>query len=314
MQSKITFTDDPVLPEGNVYVLTDENVARLYPFVGRRRGYTVKAGEDSKRLETLADIARDMLNKGCDRETLFVAVGGGVVGDLGGFVAATYMRGLKWVNYPTTLLAQVDSSVGGKTAVDLDGYKNIIGAFWLPEEVVVSHGWLATLPEREMLCGEGEIFKTALIAPEVRKNYETGSITRQLIRSCIEFKQSIVEADFRESGLRKALNVGHTLGHALEREDGHRRSHGEYVIMGIALESFLFRTMINAEFYSYIQHTAAKLTEVIPFDPVRIAAAAASDKKNSGGLISIIVTQDEGVYHEEKTTVDFIAEGLKEWK
>ena len=200
MQSKITFTDSVVLPEGNVYVLTDENVARLYPFVTGQRGFVIEPGEDAKTLRSVGRIARDMLEKGCDRGTTFVTVGGGVVGDLGGFVAATYMRGLKWINVPTTLLAQVDSSVGGKTAVDLDGYKNIVGAFWLPEEVIVSPMWLDTLPPREKLCGEGEIFKTSLIDAGVYGMYEPGHITPELIRACIRFKEGVVRDDFRETG------------------------------------------------------------------------------------------------------------------
>ncbi len=314
MQSKITFTDSVVLPEGNVYVLTDENVARLYPFVTGRRGFVIEPGEDAKTLPSVGRIARDMLEKGCDRGTTFVTVGGGVVGDLGGFVAATYMRGLKWINVPTTLLAQVDSSVGGKTAVDLDGYKNIVGAFWLPEEVIVSPMWLDTLPPREKLCGEGEIFKTSLIDAGVYGMYEPGHITPELIRACIRFKEGVVRDDFRETGRRKILNAGHTLGHALEKEDNHALSHGEYVIMGLALESFLFRDKIRPAFYEHIRSVADRLAPVIPFSPAAVAAAALSDKKNAGGLVSVIVTQDAGVCVEEKVTAERIIEGLSAWK
>lgn len=314
MQSKITFTDTVTWPTDNAYILTDSHVARLYPFVTAGRGYTVPAGEDAKRLEVLADIVRDMLRTGCDRHTVLVTVGGGVVGDLGGFAAACYMRGIRWINVPTTLLAQVDSSVGGKTAVDLDGYKNVIGAFYLPEEVIIAPFWLDTLPEREKQCGEGEIFKTSLIAPEVYGLYRPGKVTPELIRACVRFKEYVVTEDFKESGLRKILNVGHTLGHALEKEDEHRRSHGEYVAMGIALESFLFRDRIEPSFYAHIQATARALAPVIPFDPAAIASVAKADKKNTQGCISFIVTTAPGQYHEETLTAEAVTAGLQLWK
>lgn len=314
MQSKITFTDTITLPDGNVYVLTDSNVARLYPFVTERRGYVVPAGEDAKRLDVLADISRDMLKKGCNRRTTMVTVGGGVVGDLGGFTAACYMRGIRWINIPTTLLAQVDSSVGGKTAVDLDGYKNVIGAFYLPEEVILADFWLDTLPQRERVCGEGEIFKTSLLDKTVFDLYKPGVVTPALIRACVAFKERVVTQDFKETGLRKILNVGHTIGHALEKEDNHRLSHGAYVIMGIALESYLFRESIDPAFYRHIQSTAANLAPVIPFDADKIAVAARSDKKNADADISIIVPTGLGEYREEHVSSDWLAAGLKTWK
>lgn len=313
MQSKITFTDKITLPDGNVYVLTDSNVARLYPFVTERRGYVVPAGEDSKRLEVLADISRDMLAKGCNRQTTMVTVGGGVVGDLGGFTAACYMRGIRWINIPTTLLAQVDSSVGGKTAVDLDGYKNVIGSFYLPEEVILANFWLQTLPPRELVCGEGEIFKTSLLDRSVYDLYKPGVVTPELIRACVAFKERVVAQDFKETGLRKVLNVGHTIGHALEKEDNHRLSHGAYVIMGIALESYLFREMIDSEFYKYMQSTAAALAPVIPFNADKIAAAARTDKKNADADVSVIVTVGLGEYREMRISPERLAEGLKTW-
>lgn len=303
-----------VLAADNIYVITDANMARLYPFVTEPRGAVVPAGEDSKSVAVWSGLIADMVRAGCDRKTTVVAVGGGVVGDLAGFVAATFMRGVPWVNIPTTLLAQVDSGVGGKTAVDVDGYKNVAGAFWLPEEVVISPHWLETLPPRERLCGEGEVFKTSLLSRKVHDAYRLGDVDGDTIAACVEYKHAVVTEDFTETGKRKVLNVGHTIGHALEREDNHRRSHGEYVIMGILLESYLCRDDIEPAFYAEIVDRAERLTDVCPFDPAVIARTAAADKKNSGGNISIMETVAVGDTREKLFTEQQIEKGLFAWK
>lgn len=305
---------DEVLSRDNIFVITDANVARLYPFVTAPRGAVVAAGEDSKSTAVWSNLIAKMVAAGCDRQTTVVAVGGGVVGDLSGFVAATFMRGVRWINIPTTLLAQVDSGIGGKTAIDVDGYKNVAGAFWLPEEVVLSSHWLDTLPPREKLCGEGEVFKTALLSPDVYKLYRPGAVDAATIRACADFKFDVTSRDFTEGGLRKILNVGHTVGHALEREDDHRRSHGEYVVMGICLESYLCRDRIDPDFYRAIQETATQLCDICAFEAAKIAAAAAADKKNRDGKIIIMETRAVGNVVERAFTRKQIEEGLSAWK
>lgn len=305
---------DEVLACDNIFVVTDSHVAALYPEVTAPRGAVVPAGEDSKSTVVWSGLIGDMVQAGCDRDTTVVAVGGGVVGDLAGFVAATFMRGVKWINIPTTLLAQVDSAIGGKTAIDVDGYKNIAGAFWLPEEVIFSQHWLETLPPREMLCGEGEVFKTALLSPEVYALYKPHAVDAAVIRACARFKHDVTTRDFKEGGLRRILNVGHTIGHALEREDGHRRSHGEYVIMGICLESYLCRDRIDAECYKMIQQTCASLVDICPFDEKAIARTATTDKKNRDGKIVVMQTTAVGKVEARAFDEQEIAEGLKSWK
>ena len=152
----------------NVFVISDANVALFYgSLFMHARHFVLNAGESSKTLSTVEKIIAEMLDSGCNRKTTVIAIGGGVVGDIAGFVASCYMRGVDWINVPTTLLAQVDSSVGGKTAVNLGSYKNIVGAFHLPKKVYISTHFLYTLPEREWICGVGEVVKTAFLCKKV---------------------------------------------------------------------------------------------------------------------------------------------------
>lgn len=316
MNSKIVYSFDEALSalEGdNVYVVTDSNVARLYPFAAQARGTIVPAGEDSKSPATWAALIADMVKTGCNRKTTVVAVGGGVVGDLAGFAAATFMRGVRWINIPTTLLAQVDSAIGGKTAVDVEGYKNVAGAFWLPETIYIAEAWLETLPEREIRCGMGEILKTALLSEKVYALYGKG-LSAELIRACADFKKDVTERDFTESGLRKILNVGHTLGHALEREDGHRLSHGEYVAMGLQLESFLCRGEIDEHCRRFVCREAERIAAVCAFDPCAVADTAMTDKKNDTGIAVVMAVVRPGEVRERAFTREQLIEGLNEWK
>lgn len=308
----------------NLFIISDSNVAKLYEKVFIAH-YVIAAGEDSKTLETVENICVHMLEKGCNRDTVIVAIGGGVVGDIAGFAAAIFMRGINWINMPTSLLAQVDSSVGGKTGVDLHDYKNIIGAFHLPVEVVISMHWLKTLNEREWLCGVGEIFKTALLdknifeyicgnADKLLQRHQT--VYSKLICDCIAFKEGIVKKDMYEGGLRKILNVGHTVGHAVEMLDGHRLSHGEYVILGMIIESYICKNHIEKKYYAKVSEllSKVKINLDIKFSALEIAEAAKKDKKNCDGKISIMVSVASGQVKEFKLGGDEVVKGIDEWK
>lgn len=288
----------------NTFVVTDSNVWNIYrdSFRGIDRVYVAEAGEDSKSLAVVEAICKKMSDKGMTREATVAAVGGGVVGDLAGFAAAVYMRGVKWMNIPTSLLAQSDSCVGGKTGVDLGSYKNLIGAFHQPERILLSLHWLPTLPEREWICGLGEVVKTAFLDRELcealtaddcaalgRLKARDEETTERFVSSCIRFKEKIVMQDFNETGLRKVLNLGHTIGHACEAVDHHRKSHGEYVLIGLAYESRLFSDLVEPEFMTRLQQIVAQLVSVPRFDRDEIIEAALRDKKNPFGKISIMV-------------------------
>ena len=231
-----------------VFVLTDSGVPRQYAETIAAQCphstiYTIPQGEGSKCLKVFGQVLQTMLDFDMDRKDLLVAVGGGVVGDLGGFCAASYMRGIDFVNCPTTVLAQVDSSIGGKTAIDLGETKNIVGAFWQPKVVLVDFDTLATLPRRHVVDGLAEALKTGLIGDaQLFALFETEhpeEQIEQIVYRSLKFKKKIVEQDEREGSVRACLNFGHTIGHGIEAVRGIRGRrttglyHGECVALGM---------------------------------------------------------------------------------
>jgi 3-dehydroquinate synthase len=241
-------------PGNSVLIVTDTTVGRLYGETCRaalaKRGFqvamvTVPAGEASKSLQEAARVYRAALGAGLDRRSIIVALGGGVVGDLAGFVAATYLRGVRLIQVPTSLLAMVDSSVGGKTAVNLPEGKNLVGVFHQPIEVAVDLATLDSLPEREYVSGLAEIVKygviwDAVFFQELEANVDgllrrDAALLERVVARCCEIKAEVVAVDEKESGVRAILNFGHTLGHALEKLSEYDRwLHGEAVAMGMA--------------------------------------------------------------------------------
>lgn len=225
-----------------VFILTDTGVPKEYSEKVLEKAsqaviFTVKEGEPSKNLATLTKILEVMLEFEMTRGDCLVAVGGGVIGDLGGLAASMYMRGIDFYNIPTTLLAQVDSSIGGKTAVNLKGVKNTVGAFYQPAAVLIDVDTLKTLPERHISAGLAESLKMALTSDaelfSILENNTALDIEDIIIRSLM-IKRAVVEKDEREVGLRKILNFGHTLGHAIESDsDLNKLYHGECVALGM---------------------------------------------------------------------------------
>lgn len=237
-------------------VVSDSNVTPLYApntvELAKRAGAescevaSFPAGESSKTLETVGRLCREAVASGLTRKSAILALGGGVVGDIAGFVAASYMRGIEFVQIPTTLLAMVDSSVGGKVGVDLPEGKNLVGAFHQPRLVVADLSTLNTLPEREVRCGMAEVIKYGVIMNRPFFDFLSGNIdkiqalstdimTEIVCRSC-ELKAQIVREDERESGIRAILNYGHTFGHAIETLTGYERyNHGEAVAIGMGM-------------------------------------------------------------------------------
>lgn len=226
------------------FILTDTTVRDL--LACHLEGYQVLAvepGESSKSIEQFGRCLSWLAQKGARRNSHLVALGGGVLGDLAGFVAASYMRGIKYDQIPTTLLAQVDSSVGGKVAVDLPEGKNLVGAFYPPQNVTICTDLLATLSEREFNAGAAEVHKYAFIVEPylIQTKLEASSPElSRVVRRCVEIKAAIVEADEHEtSGRRATLNFGHTVGHALEAEAEYELLHGEAISVGMVVEAIL---------------------------------------------------------------------------
>ena len=271
---------------------------------------TVPQGEASKSLKTLGSVLTQMLDFNMGRGDLVIAVGGGVVGDLAGFAAAVYMRGIDFINCPTTTLSMIDSSIGGKTAVDLGDTKNIVGAFWQPKLVVVDADTLSTLPRRHYINGLAEAVKAGLLAdPELFAIFEKGDVDKDIdtiIYRSLKFKKSIVEQDETEHGARRALNFGHTIGHGIEAVKGikGRRTtglfHGECVALGMLpmIESNALRKRTRAVYRRLGLPTRAG------FDKEKVYAEMVHDKKAQGGQITIIKVPGLGCWRAETVPME----------
>ncbi len=303
----------PILTSGQKnFVVTDSNVFALYQawlnihFAGAEI-FVLPAGEENKTFQSLYEILSAMTKAGLHRNSRLFAVGGGVVGDIGGLAAALYMRGISCVQIPTTLLSQVDSSVGGKTAVDLGGVKNIVGAFYQPCEVLVDPAFLDTLPARELKCGLGEIVKYAALNGEIFDILEQNvsrlsdkTFLTELITACIAHKAGVVERDEKESGERRSLNVGHTTGHAIELTSG--LSHGESVLYGMLYETRMAMAQGVCE-PVYGERLLKIITQAIALAPMekldfshieKDAEKAKADKKNADdGKIKMAVAKSK---------------------
>ena len=298
-----------------VFVLTDSGVPKQYAETvaaqcPRATIYTIPQGEGSKCLKVYGQVLQAMLEFGMDRKDLLVAVGGGVVGDLGGFCAASYMRGIDFVNCPTTTLAQVDSSIGGKTAVDLGDTKNIVGAFWQPKLVIVDPDTLSTLPRRHFINGLAEAVKAGLLAdPELFSIFEKEDVDDRIgdiICRSLRFKKSIVEQDETEQGMRKALNFGHTIGHGIEAVKGikGRRTtglfHGECVALGMLpmIESKALQKRVRGVY------RRLGLPTRTAYDKEKVLAEMLHDKKAQDGQITIIKVPGLGCWRAETIPVE----------
>jgi len=291
-------------------VVTDDIVAGLYldRLLATLRGagyetavFTVKNGEASKNVYTYVRLLDFLASSGLTRSDIVVALGGGVVGDLAGFAAATYMRGVQYVQIPTTILAAVDSSVGGKTGVDLEAGKNLAGSFYQPKLVICDHSLLEMLPPRIFTDGCGEVIKYGMIADK-ELFYILGNSSRldlgEIITRCVTIKRDIVCKDEYETGMRKLLNFGHTIGHAVERLSKYGISHGKAVAIGMAVETKTAARMgiCGEECYQKLVNLLHKYG--LPCSPGysadELARAALSDKKRRGGKITLVFPQSIG--------------------
>jgi len=304
---------------GRYAVITDDCVCAIYgkKFVDALKDIGLKtfliefpAGEASKNIKTVLDIAGKLMESGADRETCLIALGGGVVGDIAGFVASVFMRSVPYIQIPTTLVAQVDSSIGGKTGVDLSFGKNLLGTFYQPQAVFVDLGFLETLPEKEFNNGLAEIIKYGIIDDEkifraLEENINAikskdPKLLLGIVENCCQIKKSIVEIDEKEQGLRRILNFGHTVGHALEAISKFSITHGEGVAMGMVAAARISEKM------GYLENKAsgrietlirqAELPVKIPksLDVEKIIAQLKMDKKKKGDVIHFVLLKKIG--------------------
>lgn len=298
--------------------VADANVARTHAaLVDTLEHVVIPAGEQSKTLATAAQLYRAFLERDIDRDSLALGIGGGVVTDLAGFVASTYMRGIAFGFVPTTLLGMVDASIGGKNGVDFDGYKNIVGTFSQPRFVVCDTKLLATLPDREFRAGLAEIIKAAIIADAdlftalERTTFEqlrTDTVLLDsIVAAAIRVKASIVAADERESGLRRCLNLGHTLAHAIEKTAPHI-NHGEAVAIGLhhTAEAALHHGLLDAPSAKRIFALLDRygFRTALPAPISALAEAMAHDKKRSGDSLHLILPTAIGSVRDCRMTLD----------
>ena len=289
-------TELAALAKGNVLVVTDTNVAPHYlertENTLKNAGFSVISeiipeGEPSKNLVNYEKLLRRMAAAHLTRADTVVALGGGVTGDLAGFAAASYLRGIRLVQVPTTLLAMVDSSVGGKTAVDLPEGKNLVGAFHQPALVLCDLDTLDTLPQAVFREGCAEVIKTAILFDrplfEDLKRDGLNFNRESVIARCVEHKRDIVAEDEFETGSRKLLNLGHTLGHAVEKCSGYAVAHGAAVAIGTAAMARAFCREDGEEIHAVLQKFGLPLTT--EFTPEELAEAALADKKRQGDTL-----------------------------
>lgn len=287
--------------KGKALIVTDSGVPRVYVETVANQIensiiYTFPQGEKSKNFETYSALLKTLAENKFDRKDCVIAVGGGVTGDMAGFTAATYMRGISFYNIPTTLLSQVDSSIGGKTAIDFEGYKNLVGAFYQPEAVIIDPNVLKSLGERQFNNGLAESIKMAATSDsdlfQLLENNDAKDIIEVVIEKSLLIKKAVVEEDEKETGLRKVLNFGHTIGHAIETVTGlDELYHGECVALGMMY-------MSSGEAKEKIKNLLVKnnLPTSADFDTERVFEALQHDKKAAGSGVNTVFVNKIGEF------------------
>lgn len=281
--------------------------------------YAFPAGESSKTLDTVREIYKTLIEEKFDRKDLLLALGGGVVGDITGFAAATYLRGIDFIQIPTTLIAQSDSSIGGKTGVDFDGYKNMVGAFYMPKLVYMNISVLKELDERQFYAGFAEVMKHGLIKDAgfyewlLENMYEIHDrnpeiLEEMVIRSCT-VKKLVVEKDPTEKGDRALLNFGHTIGHAIEKYMNFEMLHGECIALGMVAAAYISwkHNWLSMDEYYEVRDMFVPFNLPISIDniePDKILTLLKSDKKMEAGQIKFVLLKKVGKAVIDKTITD----------
>jgi len=316
------------------FILTDEHTAKYcLPLLQEKLGdmdnfdlIEINAGEESKDIDFCIGICKMLIDFDADRQSLLVNLGGGVISDLGGFAASTYKRGIDFVHVPTTLLSQVDASVGGKTGIDIDSIKNIIGTFTQPKAVFIEYEFLKSLPARQILSGLAEMLKHGLICDkafwDMLKTSDLQHPSLELVYRSVEIKNKVVIEDPRENGIRKSLNFGHTIGHAVEtysllNDDGNHITHGEAIAIGMICESYLShkKAGLSADELNEIVKVISSLYPRYPLKEsynAELYRLMQKDKKNQNGKINCTLLTHIGQYSVDNIcTEDELCESLR---
>ncbi len=314
--------------ERKICIITDSTVAKLYaePIMQLLEGKCKKiilhifpAGEANKTLDTVRAAYKVLIDEKFDRKDLLLALGGGVTGDVTGFIAATYLRGVDFVQIPTTLLAQADSSIGGKTGVDFDGYKNMVGAFYMPKLVYMNVSTLKSLDDRQFFNGFAEVMKHGLIKDSMYYEWllenmyeicdrDVDVLLEMIMKSCM-IKKLVVEKDPTEKGDRALLNFGHTIGHAIEKYKNFTMSHGECVALGAVAAAYISwkHEWLSMEEYYEIRDMFVPFNlpiSIEDIEPDKILALTKSDKKMEGNAIKFVLLKKVGKAVIDKTVTD----------
>ena len=290
-------------------IVTDDNIPTSYIDTIKNQCkeayvYVIKHGENSKNIKNFEKILKYLVENNFTRTDCIIALGGGVVGDLAGFVASAYMRGIAFYNIPTTLLSMVDSSIGGKTAIDFCGIKNIIGAFYQPSAVIIDPDTLRTLKKRQIHAGLVEAIKMALCFDKdlFYTIYESKKLNKdidEIIYRSLLIKRSVVEADEKENNIRKSLNFGHTIGHVIEAKYSPKYLHGEAVGMGMMY--FLSKAIKEKLLYLLKKYALPTAVDLSYEDAIELIK---HDKKASSDIISIIYVNEVGKYEIRKEKIE----------
>ncbi len=312
-----------IISDTNVWPIYGKQAAKSLSDAGIKTVYfTFPAGEASKNGTIYLEILNFLAQNEITRSDLIVALGGGVVGDLAGFVAATYLRGISYIQVPTSLLAMVDSSVGGKTAIDLPAGKNLVGAFKQPKLVLCDTDVLNTLPKEWFLDGSAEVIKYGMLYDQdlIRSLLETGpDFNREdVITKCVSFKRDVVEEDEFDTGARQKLNLGHTIGHAIEANSHFTITHGQAVAAGMAIvtKAAVVNGLCTKETYDTLISLLSQFSLPVSttFTAAELCASALSDKKRTGDNVNLIVPRQIGCCDIFSTPVSelesFIKAGL----
>jgi len=306
-------------PANKYAVITDDNVYGLYgkEIIRRLRSVKLNAdvfilphGERSKNINEIIRISGEMLERGIDRKSAVIALGGGVVGDIAGFIASVFMRGVPYVQIPTTLLAQVDSSIGGKTGINLKTGKNLLGTFYQPVCVITDILFLGTLPKKEYINGLAEVIKYSLIGKKPALSLleeESGRLLKRekefllnMVADCCKAKRTIVSKDEKEKSARQILNFGHTIGHAIENASGYRISHGKAISKGMITACHLsdeltgFSPIETARVRDIIKNAGLEFEINNNISAEQIMNGLATDKKKDGGRINFVLLEKIG--------------------
>ncbi|MBI9071834.1 MAG: 3-dehydroquinate synthase [Melioribacteraceae bacterium] len=312
----------PLLNKKGIYnnclIVVDKNFYSIYKemvdkFISEYKfkinKVVLEASEKKKTHESLDVVYNQLIKHNYGRDTVIVAIGGGIIGDVTGYAAATYMRGVQYVQVPTTILAAVDSSVGGKTAINFGETKNVIGSFYQPKFVLIDISFFKTLPEEEILCGIGEIIKYGYLTDVKLFNYIVNNVEKifdldetpinKLVLESVKYKANVVAADEKESSIRKVLNLGHTFAHAIEVEQDHKIKHGQAVIIGIACALYLSNRLelIDDDELSGLMTLILKFQDHIKlkeYNGRSLLKIMMRDKKNRDGKIKFVLLNEIG--------------------